>query len=254
MVSREKELVVRRMEDQIRYDETDRSVMITYPWTEDVYRLTDNLQQAIRMQYGVERRLCRDPKLLKAYNDEFRKFVERNAISLMTQDEMDNYSGPVSYVTHLPVFKPESTTTPLRVVTNTSFVNANAKLSPNGCMQEGPNALANLLEVLIGFRMNEVALVYDLTKAYQSIGTGEIERHVRRITWRWGDSSANWQIFGYNVVTFGDQAAGLALELVKRLAADLGQNIDAEASHQIRNKTYVDDGAGGGTRSQVERF
>ena len=172
----------------------------------------------------------------------------------MTQEEMDNYKGPVSYVTHLPVFKPESTTTPLRVVTNTSFVNANAKLSPNGCMQEGPNALANLLEVLIGFRMNEVALVYDLTKAYQSIGTGQIERHVRRITWRWGDSSANWQIFGYNVVTFGDQAAGLALELVKRLAADLGQNIDAEASHQIRSKTYVDDGAGGGTRSQVERF
>ena len=94
--------------------------------------------------------------------------------------------------------------------------------------------------------MNEVALVYDLTKAYQSIKTGEVERHTRRITWRFGDSSADWQIFGYNVVTFGDQVAGLALELVKGMAADLGESLDPEASYQIRRKTYVDDGAGGG--------
>ena len=77
-------------------------------------------------------------------------------------------------MTHLPVYKPDSTTTPLRLVTNSSFINENAKLSPNSCMQEGPNALSSLLEVLIGLRMKEVALVYDLTKAYQSIGTGEI--------------------------------------------------------------------------------
>ena len=167
---------------------------------------------------------------------------------------MDSYDGPVSYVTHLPVFKPDSTTTPLRIVTNTSFVNEHAKLSPNICMQEGPNALASLLEVLISFRMNEVALVYDLTKAYQSIATGDVERNVRRIVWRWGNPHDSWEVFGYNVVTFGDQVAGLVLELVKRLAAELGQDIDVEACHQIRNKTYVDDGAGGGTRQQVERF
>ena len=88
-------------------------------------------------------------------------------------------------------------------------------------MLEGPNALNSLLEVQIGFRMNEVALVYDLTKVYQSIATGEVERHVRRVLWRWGDTSADWEVYGYNIVTFGDQAAGLILELVKGLAADL---------------------------------
>ena len=56
------------------------------------------------------------------------------------------------------------------------------------------------------------------------------------------------------MVTFGDHIAGLVLELVKGLAANLGEGIDAEASHQIRAKTYVDDGLGGGTREQVERY
>ena len=87
------------------------------------------------------------------------KFVNKGAISRITQQEMDSYQGPVSYVTHLPVLKPDSTTTPLRIVTNTSFVNQNAKLSPNNCMDEGPNALSPLLEVLIGFRLEEVALL-----------------------------------------------------------------------------------------------
>ena len=96
-----------------------------------------------------------------------------------------------------------------------SLKNINAGLSPNECMQEGPSALSSLLEVLIGFRMYEVALVYDMTKAYQSISTGEVERNVRRIVWRWCDQSSPWETYAYDVVTFGDHIAGLVLELVK---------------------------------------
>ena len=254
MIARDKELVVRRVEDQIKHDPRNQTVSVTYPWTEEVHKLTDNLKQAVKVQGSVERRLLKNSSHLEAYNVEFRKFIERGAISKLTEEELDGYLGPTNYVTHLPVYKPDSATTPLRIVTNTSFTNEHARLSPNSCMMEGPNALASLLEVLIGFRLNEVALVYDLTKAYQSISTGEIERHVRRIVWRWGDISADWNIYGYNVVTFGDRVAGLVLELVKGIAADLGEEIDPEASNQIRRKTYVDDGAGGGSKEQVARF
>ena len=254
MISREKEMVVKRMEDLLKYDEQEQKVSVSYPWTEDVCKLTNNIGQAIAFQSSYERKLIKDKTLLDAYNLEIRKAMDRGAIVKLSEEEMRSYSGPVSYVAHHGVHKPDSTTTPLRVVTNTSLKNANAGLSPNECMQEGPNALASLLEVLIGFRMYEVALVYDMTKAYQSIATGELEKHVRRIVWRWGDVTAQWDVLAYNVVTFGDQIAGLILELVKKLAAELGMEIDMEACHQIRNKTYVDDGAGGGTREQVERF
>ena len=254
MISREKEMVVKRMEDLIKYDAEKQSVSVTYPWTEDVCKLTDNFQQAVGYQKSFERKLLRDQHLMDAYNAELKKAMDRGAIVKLSQEEMDNYQGPVSYVGHHGVYKPDSPTTPLRVVTNTSLKNQNAKLSPNDCMQVGPNALSSLIEVLVGFRMYEVALVYDMTKAYQSIATGEVEKHVRRILWRWGDTTASWQVLAYAVVTFGDQIAGLILELVKTMAAEMGKEIDAEASHQIARKTYVDDGAGGGSREQVERF
>ena len=94
--------------------------------------------------------------------------------------------------------------------------------------------------------MYEVALHNDMTKAYQSIATGEVEGNVRRIVWRWCDTSAPWDIYAYNVVTFGYQIAGIILELVKSRAAQLGEEIDLNASSQIGRRTYVDDEAGGG--------
>ena len=254
MISREKEQVVQRVEDSIKHDVHSCKVSASYPWTEDVVKLRDNIGQVISFQSSVERKLLRDKSLLNAYNSELQKFIDRGAIVRLSQEEIDSYSGPVSYVSHHAVFKPGSASTPLRIVTNTSLKNQTAGLSPNDCMMEGPNALSSLLEVIIGFRMYEVALVYDMTKAYQSIGTGQVEKHVRRIVWRWGETSEPWEILAYNVVTFGDQIAGLILELVKSLAANLGRSLDEEASHQILHKTYVDDGAGGGTRDQVERF
>ena len=184
MMSRDKELVVRRLEELIKYDAKSKTVSVSYPWTEDVKRLTDNVGQAIAIQRSCERRLLKNPLLLDAYNTELRKSMERGAIVKLTEDEIDSYVGPVSYVAHHDVHKPDSTTTPLRVVTNTSLKNINAGLSPNDCMREGPNALSSLLEVLIGFRMCEVGLVYDMSKAYQAIKTGEVEKHVRRLVWR----------------------------------------------------------------------
>ena len=79
---------------------------------------------------------------------------------------------------------PDSTTTPLLIVTNSSLKNRNANISPNDCMSEGPNALSSLLEVLLGLRIVEVTLVYDMSKAYQSISTDELEHNIRRIIWR----------------------------------------------------------------------
>ena len=38
------------------------------------------------------------------------------------------------------------------------------------------------------------------------------------------------------------------------MAASLGQDVDPEECLQIKNNTYVDDGAGGGSRLKVDRY
>ena len=112
MISREKEMVVERVEDLLSYDQTSMKVTVGYPWTEDIYKLTDNLRQAKDFQASVERRLLRDGNL-DFYNSELQKFIDRGALRKLSQEEMDAYQGPVSYVSHHGVAKPGSTTTPL---------------------------------------------------------------------------------------------------------------------------------------------
>ena len=136
MISREKEQVVQSVEDSIKHDVHSCKVSASYPWTEDVVKLRDNIGQVISFQSSVERKLLRDKSLLDAYNSELQKFIERGAIVRLSQEEIESYSGPVSYVSHHAVFKPGSASTPLRIVTNTSLKNRTAGLSPNDRMME----------------------------------------------------------------------------------------------------------------------
>ena len=94
----------------------------------------------------MEKKLIKDEKL-EAYNEELQKAVDKGYMVELDKADLIDYEGPVSYVTHFPVYKPGSKSTPVRAVTNTSLVNRTYNLSPNDCMATPPNALSNLLQV-----------------------------------------------------------------------------------------------------------
>ena len=71
-------------------------------------------------------------------------------------------------------------------------------------MGQPPNALANLLNVYFCWQTYTVTINLDLTKAYQSIATGQVEQNVRLVGRR-GDPETPWMIYGLMVMTFGDQ-------------------------------------------------
>ena len=81
-----------------------------------------------------------------------------------------------------------------------------------------PNALNEIFDVIIQWRGYEVALMYDLSKAYQSIKTGLTERHLRRFLFRFSPLEP-FKSFAYDAVTFGDDPAACALELCKNRTA-----------------------------------
>ena len=54
-------------------------------------------------------------------------------------------------------------------------------------------------------------------------------------------------MYACDVMTFGDQLAALILELTKKMGADLGKEVDNEATQVLEESTYVDDVMGGGS-------
>ena len=224
----------------------------SYPWLPCAERMRSNHQQVEKIQQSIKARLIKKG-LHHAYITEFQKAETEGTVVELSSKEMDNYRGPVNYNNHFEVINENSSSTRLRIVSNSAQKNARSGLSLNDCTAKGPDLLALLEDVLLHFRTLQTAIILDLTKAYPEIHTGEKEKHLRRILWRLSPEE-EWRDFGFTRATFGDLAAGLLLEVAKQRAADVGEHIDPMAAQQIRKKLYLDDGANGGKPSDVERM
>ena len=131
---------------------------------------------------------------------------------------MEAWDGPVNYVTHHGVAKPESVTTSLRVVCNSSLNNNGVSL--NNILLKGPNSLNPLLQSLTKWRTHEETVVWDYEKAYHTIHTHPPEMHLCWLVWRFSPED-EWETYGVDRMMFGDKPATTALEVVKRKVADL---------------------------------
>ena len=185
------------------------------------------------------------------FNSEFEKYVAFGALVELTSSDMDSWSGPVHYVLLQHVLKPGSTTTPLRIFTNSSLADRIGN-SVNSILMKSPNSVVYQREVMSRYRCYKQGLSSDITKAYFTMRTGELEMHVRRVVWRYGDSSAKWRHFGYRTVSFGYKPAGTFLDIVINKTAHRSDDIDQQASLKIINDRYVDDIATGGSAQEVQ--
>ena len=64
----------------------------------------------------------------------------------ISEEEKEEYLGPVNYIMHHAVEKP-SPTTPFRIVTNSSLKNGGKSL--NDCLPKGPNSFNSMWDVMV---------------------------------------------------------------------------------------------------------
>ena len=149
----------------------------------------------------------------------------------------------------------------MRLVSNSSFKNRTTNL--NNLTVKGPNTLADIFENLFKFRSYQIALVFDISKAYNSIRTGMVKKHLRRL-WFHFNPQEDWKIYGFNCIQFGDRSAATLMTIAVEKAANsyeavaeklnLPVNEVKEDSKKLLQDTYVDDGTTGGSRRQVKRM
>ena len=162
-------------------NESTDQLQAKYPFKKDPGVLIDNGKEAKACQISQERRQVKN-NTHSQYVDQFKDMVSRNVVSEISQTEMLAYTGPINYITHHEVYKPGSLSTPVRLVSNSSFRNGSTNL--NDVTVKGPNTLADLFNNLFKFRSYQVALVFDIIKAYNSIKTGMVEIHLQRFWFR----------------------------------------------------------------------
>jgi hypothetical protein len=213
--------------------------LIPYPWKEDPKHLPDNKEQAVKKLEATERRLLKNPDHAKAYNQQMVEMEQLGFSRKLTEKEEREYDGPVHYVSHHEVLKPDSKSTPVRIVFNASSSFHGHKL--NDYWMKGPDLLNDLFGVVLRFRENQTAIMADISKMYHRILIPESDQQVHRFLWRNLEVHRKPDTYVKQVLTFGDKPAPSMAQTALKKTADESKENYPEAARVITDNTYMDD-------------
>lgn len=185
---------------------------VGWPWREYPPPLTDNFGLAMGRLRTLYRRLQKTPNLLKEY-DEILINQEREGI-IEKVTEKTPTGDTIHYLPHHPIIKPEKSTA-VRPVYDGSATAVAEEHSLNQTILKGTKWLNDLVETLLRFRRNEIALTSDIAKAFHQISINEKDRDVVRFIWlkniNLPPTNENIQIFRFTRIAFGIAASPFLL-------------------------------------------
>ena len=169
--------------DNLQFDDQLGAWKTSYPWIVDPGTLPDNYPAALATLARTERTLRKDKAWATVYHDQIMDMVERGVARKLSVDEVQSWSGPHFYISHLAVNNPKSQTTPVRIVFNSS--QSFQGVSLNSALAKGPDSyINNLLGILLRWRENPQVVVGDIRKMYNSVYIDEVAQHCHRFLWR----------------------------------------------------------------------
>jgi hypothetical protein len=121
-------------------------------------------------------------------------------------------------------------------------------------LAKGPMVLNDIWARLFRFRAYTKGLVGDLSKAYYSMKTGELEKHVQRIVWRWGRKDKDWRVFNFVTVSLGDRLAATLLTISIKKCIRMFAVFDLEGAMRMEQDNYVKIDVTGGSTALMKRM
>ena len=233
------EVELKMIRDGLKYDEERQKWVSSYPWISDPNMLPNNFSAACATLANTERRLRKEPEWARKYSEQIEDMEVRGVARMLSAEEMADWTGPVFYLSHLAVENPKSTSTPVRIVFNSSQLYRGVSL--NSFLAKGPDSYkTNLLGILIRYRENHVVIVGDIKKMYNSVLLEPLEQHTHRFLWR-NLEARRPDVWCITRVNMGDKPAGAIAVEAKDMTAERFRDIDPKAADSIVGSSYVDD-------------
>ena len=202
--SPEERETVRLFNESVVYNNHKYEVALPF---KDECRPPVNYRVAIGQLKSLCRRFLVDHTLFEHYNNVLLDYVEQGFIKSLPD------KAPIKghYLPHHPVLK-DSETTPIRIVFNASS-KQKGELSLNDCLLTGPSLTTKLYEMLLNFRVNPVAAIADISKAFLRIGLSPDCRDYCRFLWIKNPSDLSSIVtYQFCVICFGATSSPFILQ------------------------------------------
>ena len=144
------------------------------------------------------------------------------------------------YIPMSMVFKPESSTTPVRPVFNANQEMGPEKTSFNKKLLEGPNLLPQLQTLIIQFRYYPKIALLDISKLYSRIRVSDEDAEMQRFFWTDEKMTPNQEraklkSYRTNRLIFGSRSSPYQAQYVLKRHSEMFDNF------YLANFTYLDD-------------
>ena len=229
--------ILQQFNETVQY--ADGRYKVSWPWKEEVENLPENHGLALGRLKSLLNRLRSNPDLGKQYGDIIEDQLKQGIIEKVPPRTSNQFRK--HYIPHHAVINPTKTTTKVRIVYDASAKTKTENKSLNECLHKGPVMLQDLTGILLRFRLNRIALVSDIEKAFLQVSLAEESRDITRFLWLKNRNMLtlenNIQEYRFCRVPFGIISSPflLAATLEHHL-----QKYNFNTAEKIRNNIYVD--------------
>jgi hypothetical protein len=157
---------------------------------------TQRLQQ-------TERRLTKAPEAEKAYCKTIQKYIEKGYVRKVSKEEIQ--LDAKWFLPHFPVIRLDKTTTKLRIVFDASAKCEGTSL--NDTIHQVPKLQWEIIDVLLRFRKEPVAVVGDVAEMYLQVRICEEDRPYHRFLWRDCNTDEEPEEYEFTRIVFGEKTA-----------------------------------------------
>lgn len=217
---------------------------VALPWKETGQDLQDNRVMAHKRLEGLLKRLSRNEQLLDEYDRSIRNYMTAGHAEKVPERALQADTQRVYYMPHQAVVRSCSSTTRLRIVFDASSHRPGC--SPlNEHLEKGPKLNADLVGILVRFRLFQVAITADIEKAFLQIGVRTEDRDALRFLWfetkPTSGAAANIEEWRMTRVPFGTTSSPFLLTATLMHHLDNVKDQHRETADRLRNAFYVDD-------------
>ena len=202
--------------------------------------LPDNYSAASRRLTTTIKKLKDKPEVLKQYDQVVREQLQSGVVELVPQDQIPQ-PGSVHYLPHRAIVRLDRDTTKVRVVYDAS--SKVLGLSLNDCLHIGPSLNPYLFDILLRFRVHEVALTADIEKAFLNIEIDPEHRDFLRFLWidDLDKESPEVILMRFARVVFGVNSSPFILNATIRHHLNTCLPVDSALARELLKSLYVDD-------------
>lgn len=227
--------ILNSFNDSIRF--IDGRYKVKLPWKDNLKDKLDNNKKIASERFrNLTRRFRANPTLFDEYSKVINDYMREGIIEHASSDS----DKQTFFLPHREVIRNDKSTSKLRIVFDGSSHDKN-KLSLNDCLHIGPNLYPNLLELLLKFRQNAVAITADIKQAFLQILLDDIDKDFTCFYWTDNLNATEPAILNFDRVLFGLRSSPFLLAATLKFHIKKYKDVHPETYSILNESLYVDD-------------